>query len=213
MKPQSSLNNSQHFAAKTTAAKSDAHSDQKYINALLNNDAVLLEELYQKFSAKIKSMVLQNNGTETDAADIFQDALLSIYQKAKTKNFLLTCPLEAFLYLICKNKWMNELSKRKSHKVKFTDTETYENIGYDRFKQIEECELQQARKDLLTEKLNKLSKSSQEILRLSWSGKSMEEVARIRNISYGYARKKKSEAMAKLTKLVKQSPEFSTLKW
>src|SRR5690242_18656530 len=103
--------------ASKTADKTEAHIDQKYIDALLSNDGVLLNELYQKFSGKIKSMVLQNNGTEIDAADIFQDTLLSIYHKAKTKGFILTCPLEAFLYRICKNKWMNELSKRKSQKV------------------------------------------------------------------------------------------------
>ena len=54
------------------------HPDQKYINALLENDATVLEELYQRFSEKIKWMIIRNNGTETDAADIFQDALLSI---------------------------------------------------------------------------------------------------------------------------------------
>src|SRR4051812_22625784 len=116
--------------ASKTADGTKAHPDQKYIDALLNNDAILLNELYQKFSGKIKSMVLQNNGSETDATDIFQDALLSVYYTAKTKGFLLTCPLEAFLYRICKNKWMNELNKRKVQQVKFTDTEKYDNIGY-----------------------------------------------------------------------------------
>jgi hypothetical protein len=55
-----------------------SHPDQKYVEALLNNDMVLLKEVYQKFSGKIKWMVLQNNGTVDDAADIFQEALLSI---------------------------------------------------------------------------------------------------------------------------------------
>jgi RNA polymerase sigma factor (sigma-70 family) len=195
-----------------TRDKIKTHPDQKYIDALLSNDMLLLNELYQKFSDKIKSMVLKNNGTEIDAADIFQDALLSVYHKAKTKGFVLTCPLEAFLYRICKNKWINELSKRKSQKVKFTDTEKYENIGYDSFKQIDDCMLQQARKDLLIEKLAELSEGSQELLHLSWSGKSMEEVAKILNVTYGYARKKKCEDMAKLIELMKQSPKFSSLK-
>ena len=84
------------------------HADQKYIDALLNNDAVVIEELYQKYSPKIKWMVLKNNGSETDAADVFQEVLLWIYKKAKDKNFILTCPLDAFLYISCKNKWMSE---------------------------------------------------------------------------------------------------------
>jgi RNA polymerase sigma factor (sigma-70 family) len=193
--------------------KGKGHADQKYIYGLLINDMVLTNELYAKFSGKIKAMVLQNNGNETDAADVFQEALLSIYKSAKNKNFTLTCPLDAFLYMVCKNKWLNELSKRNSQKIKFTETENFENIGYDSFKQTEEDNLRKQRKDLLMEKLAKLGEGAQQLLLLSWSGKSMEEVAEILHVSYGYARKKKSEAMAKLIKLVKQSPEFNNLKW
>ena len=188
------------------------HPDQKYIDALINNDPVLQDELYSKFSGKIKWMVLQNNGTETDAADVFQDALLSIYNTAKTKNFTLTCPFDAFLYLVCRNKWMNELSKRKSRKVTITDDDGYNNIGEDTFKQAEDCRLQQERKDLFNEKLAELGESCKKLLGLSWSGLPMDEVAKMLNVSYGYARKKKSECMEKLVKSVQQSPKFRSLK-
>ena len=42
-------------------------------------------------------------------------------------------------------------------------------------------------------------------------GKSMEEVATILHVIYGYPRKKKTEAMAKLIELVKKSPKFKSL--
>ena len=189
------------------------HPDQKYINALLENDAIILEELYRKFSGKIKWMIIRNNGDETDAADIFQDALLSIYNKAKTCDFILSCPLEAFLYLICKNKWLNTLNKRKTQKVTITDTEGFNHIGEDNFKLAENCVLQQERNNLLTEKLGEMGDSCKNILRLSWSGISMEEVAKQLHVTYAYARKKKSECMARLITLVKQSPRFNSLKW
>lgn len=189
------------------------HPDQKYITALLENDAAVLEELYSKFSGKIKWMIIQNNGTETDAADIFQDALLSIYHKAQTKDFILTCPLEAFLYLVCKNKWLNVLNKRKTRKVTITDTQGFNYIGEDNFKLAEDCVLQQERNNLLTRKLGEMGDSCRKILQLSWSGASMQEVAEQLNVTYAYARKKKSECMARLISLVKQSPEFNALKW
>lgn len=189
------------------------HPDQKYIVALVNNDPVLLNELYQKFSGKIKWMILQNNGTEADAADIFQEALLSIYNKARTGNFTLTCPLEAFLYLVCKNKWLNTLSKRKNQKVTNTDTDGFNQIGEDNFKLAEECVLQEQRRDLLAQKLNEMGKGCKDLLSLSWSGISMDEVAKKLNVSYAYARKKKSECMAKLIAMVKQAPNFNSLKW
>lgn len=188
------------------------HPDHKYIEALVNNDKGLLDELYRKFSGRIKWMVLRNNGTEADAADVFQEALLSIYHKARTQDFVLTCPLESFLYLICKSKWLNVLSKRKSYPVTITEDNGY-YLGEDSFKLAEECNLQEQRHQLLIEKLAQLGEPCRQLLHLSWSDKSMEEVAQILRMTYGYARKKKSDCMAKLILLVKQSSQFSSLKW
>lgn len=189
------------------------HPDQKYITALLENDPLVLEELYERFSGKIKWMIIQNNGTETDAADIFQDALISIYNKAKTGDFVLTCPMEAFLYLICKNKWLNALNKKKTQKVTNTDTEGFKYIGEDSFKLADDCVMQQERSNLLAEKVAQMGESCKNLLRLSWGGISMDEVAKKLNVTYAYARKKKSECMAKLIALVKESPKFNALKW
>jgi len=189
------------------------HSDQRYIEALLNNDAILLKELYQKHFGKIRQMALKNNGTEQEAADLFQDALLSIYKKARTSGFTLTCPLDAFLNVICRNKWMSELNKRKQRKVTITDPQRYNDVGDDSLQLIEDCQLLQSRHSLLADQLAKLGDSCKQLLRLSWSGKSMDEVAEILKISYGYARKKKSECMARLIELVKESPQFNSLKW
>ena len=189
------------------------HPDQRYIEALLNNDAVLLKELYQKHFGKIQQMVLKNNGTEQEASDLFQDALLSIYKKARTGEFMLTCPLDAFLFVICKNKWMSELSKRKNRKVTIADPQRYNDVGDDSLRLIEDCQLLQSRHSLLFEQLGKLGDSCKELLRLSWSGRPMNEVAELLKVSYGYARKKKSECMARLIAMVRESPQFNSLKW
>lgn len=188
------------------------HTDQQYIDALLNNDVHLLNELYVKYSGKIKSMILKNNGTEDDAADIFQESLIDIYNKAKNSSFILTCPLDAFLYMVCKNKWLNELRKRKNSRVTFTDTEQY-NISDDSFKEASLLFNQTERGNLLLSKLSEMGDACKKLLELSWSGKPMEEVAALLNNSYGYVRKKKSECMAKLISMVKQSPQFSALQW
>ena len=188
------------------------HVDQQYIDALLNNDSFLINELYQKFAGKIKAMVLKNNGTETDAADIFQDALVAIYQKAKEKEFTLTCPLGAYLYLICKNRWINELNKRNTKGVTFIEDDGY-TFTEDSFKEAAVLKNHSERGNLLQEKFKELGDGCKTLLELSWSGLGMEEVAEKLQNSYGYVRKKKSECMAKLIALVKTSPEFITLQW
>jgi RNA polymerase sigma factor (sigma-70 family) len=189
-----------------------AHPDQQYIEALLHNNSTLLQQLYENHAGKIKAMVLKNNGTEADAADIFQEALVAIYQRAKKGKFVLTCPLDAYLYLVCKNRWINELNKRGTRKVTFTDTEGY-NFGEDSFKEAEVANNQYERRNLLLEKVKELGSGCRQILELSWSGLPMDEVAKKLQNTYGYVRKKKSECMAKLIALVKASPRFATLQW
>ena len=188
------------------------HPDQQYISALLNNNTVLLKQLYENYAFKIKVMIIRNNGTEADAADIFQEALLAIYQRAKKENFVLTCPLEAYLYLICKNRWINELNKRGVRRVTFTDTEGF-NHGEDSFKEAEIIHNQYERRNLLLQKVTELGEGCRQLLALSWSGLPMDEVAKKLQNTYGYIRKKKSECMAKLIALVKTSPLFTNLQW
>jgi RNA polymerase sigma factor (sigma-70 family) len=156
-------------------------------------------------------MVLQNNGSEADASDVFQDALLAVYRRARAGNFMLTCPFEAFFYTVCKCKWLKELIKRKQQWVTIGNNEEY-NMGEDSFKLAEEIEKNEARNSLFIQKLEELGESCRRLLRMSWSGCSMEEVAKALNMSYGYARKKKSLCMEKLIVLVKQSAAYNNLK-
>jgi DNA-directed RNA polymerase specialized sigma24 family protein len=88
------------------------HPDQRYVTALLNNDAALIDEIYKSCARQVKSYICFNNGSEDDAADIFQEALIDIYHQAKNKDLQLTCPFNAFVFLVCKRKWFNELKKR-----------------------------------------------------------------------------------------------------
>ena len=189
----------------------DIHPDNKYINALRNNDQVLLDELYTLFSGKIKKMVLQNNGSEADAADIFQEALVDLYKKAKT-GFTLTCPMEAFLFMICRNRWLNTITRRKYNNVTFAEDEGYSNlVSEDSFAVAEQIKTNQNRKNLIESKLVELGGSCSELLQLSWSGKKLELIATLMNTTYNYIRKKKSDCMGKLIDLVKGSPDYQLL--
>lgn len=61
---------------------SSAHTDQRYIEALLANDSVGIREIYERFAGRIAVFVRQNNGSTDDAKDIFQEALVAIARGA-----------------------------------------------------------------------------------------------------------------------------------
>ena len=188
------------------------HPDTKYIEALVNNNTELLSEIYTRFAGKIKLLVLQNAGSETDADDIMQDALVAIYHKAVAGNFVLTCPFEAFLYTICKNLWLMQLRKKSRQPVTNSGDAQYET-GTDVFKEAEAVINNNERRLLLEKKFEQLGEGCRKVLELAWSGKPLDEVAALLNNTYAYIRKKKSECMGKLSALIKQSPEYKTLLW
>lgn len=69
--------------------------------------------LYREYFPVIQSFIRNNNGSEEDAADIFQDALIVLYDKARDEQFELRCTLKTFIYSICKNLWLKRLSGKK----------------------------------------------------------------------------------------------------
>ena len=188
------------------------HPDQKYVDALLDNNAAVQQELYSHFFDKIKKMVLHNSGTPGDAADLMQEALLAIYYRAKKSPLYITDSFEAFLYTVCRNKWMKELGKRRAAKLIIAEQKIPLNEEENVSRILEEYLLHKERESLIMEKLNELEEGCRKLLQLSWSGKNMNEVAVILGITYSYARKRKCNCLSRLIMLIRQSDKYNALR-
>lgn len=88
------------------------HSDQKYIDALRRNDPRLIREIYQQHSTPVLRWVVSRGGSEADARDVFQEAILAVFEKAQNHDFVLTCPLGALLHVICSRKYIDRLRQK-----------------------------------------------------------------------------------------------------
>ncbi|EZH74315.1 RNA polymerase subunit sigma-24 [Aquimarina atlantica] len=186
------------------------HSDQKYIEALLKNDTVVLTEIYDKFAPKVVGYIKNNSGDESRAQDIIQETLITIYKQAKEKGLQLTCPFDAYFFLLCKRKWLNELKKHSNNQV--TINEEIVSIDDESVRFAEETEIFNAKHELFKEMFDQLGKACKELLKVTFTTKSMEEVALKLGQSYGYVRKKKSLCIGQLTKLVQNTPKFNKIK-
>jgi RNA polymerase sigma factor (sigma-70 family) len=185
-----------------------SHADQKYIQALLTNNHTILTEIYKKFSKKVISYVQKNNGDAEDARDVIQETLITIYQQAREKKLVLTCPFDAYFFLLCKRRWLNKLKVKKG--VTISDEASF--IPDESTDMVLETELFESKNRLFETKFKELGDKCQEVLRWSFKLPSMEEVAAKLNVTYGYVRKKKSLCLGQLTDLIRQSPEYKKLK-
>ncbi len=185
------------------------HADQKFIIALVNNDNRILGELYQKYSGKIIGYITKNSGSYDDAQDIIQETLITIFHQAKEKNFVLTCPFDAYFYLLCKRKWLNKINKKAIKQV--TILEEITSVSDEQVRLANETEIFEKRSSLFEEKLIELGGKCKELLDLAFKLKKMQKVAEVLGVTYGYARKKKSECIGKLSKLIKNSSKYNNL--
>src|SRR5258708_8068179 len=61
----------------------------------------------------VQSLILNNNGYPDDARDIFQEAMIVLYEKVKTGSFELNCQLKTYLYSVCRRLWLKRLNQSK----------------------------------------------------------------------------------------------------
>jgi RNA polymerase sigma factor (sigma-70 family) len=183
------------------------HADQRYIDAIRENNSDIIRDIYKKFSGKVVAFIHKNSGDTDEARDIIQETLITIYQQANN-NLTLTCPFDAYFFLLCKRKWLNKLKEKKG----VTIADEALSVHDDSTQQVSETEIFEAKKELFESKFEELGDKCRELLRLSFALSSLEEVASQLQVSYAYVRKKKSLCMGALTELIHNSPVYKALK-
>lgn len=76
------------------------------------NDKVLAY-LYDKPLQKIRKYILSNNGTKEDANDIFQDAVIILFNQVKKNKYDEKFEIDGFLYSVARNLWIDKMRREK----------------------------------------------------------------------------------------------------
>jgi RNA polymerase sigma factor (sigma-70 family) len=79
------------------------------LKGLASNDTNSIEAIYRENYSTIKAFIIKNNGYSDDARDIFQEAMIILFEKAKSGSFVLSCRLQTYLYSICRRLWLKKL--------------------------------------------------------------------------------------------------------
>lgn len=64
----------------------------------------------------IQAFILNNNGTSDDARDIFQEAMIVLFENARSGNFELNCQIKTYVYSVSRRLWL----KRLQHMSKYS---------------------------------------------------------------------------------------------
>jgi len=173
-------------------------NEQVLLKALANNDSKAAETIYKDNFNMILNFILNNNGSYDEARDIFQEAMITLYQKAKSGSFVLTSQIKTYLYSVCRRLWL----KRLQQLGKTTNgIENYETVVVE--DDVEIHERQNAELGIMDRALNSLGEPCKSLLEAFYiEKKSMDQIA----LMFGYtnadnAKNQKYKCLIRLKKL------------
>lgn len=98
-------------------------NEQVLLNGLAKNDAKAIETIYKNNFNMVQSFVINNNGTYDDARDIFQEAMIVLYENVKSESFVLTCQIKTYIYSVCRRLWLKRLQHHNRYATQLESLE------------------------------------------------------------------------------------------
>ncbi len=182
----------------------DNYTIEELLDGIKNKNNTILKLVYKEYFPLIRSFILQNSGSEDDAKDIFQEAIIAIYKKSSDFDFEITSSFKTFLYSICRQLWLKQLRNRKIHLNNIV--EITERIEFDN--EVDESLDDSLEKRLFRKHFNALNKECQKLLRLAMQKVQAKDIARLMGYSEQFVRNRKYRCKGMLAKLIKDDPEY-----
>jgi len=103
-------------------------ADSEVILGILNNSEIVLKRLYIAYFPMVLQLIINNNGSGDDAKDVYQEAIIILYNKVKTGDFELSSKLKTYIYSVCRRLWLKRLSQMHRYGGDIKDFEEYLSV-------------------------------------------------------------------------------------
>lgn len=114
--------------------------DELILAEIRKNNEAALGELYKTHYPMVVNLICTNSGTEQEAKDVYQEAVIAFYERAQQPDFVLTCKIKTYLYAVCRRLWLKRLAEKKRFSVSIPEAETFDGVD-DEVNDAEEREL------------------------------------------------------------------------
>ncbi len=175
-------------------------TDEKaLLKGLATEDKGSIERIYRENYQMVHSMVLSNSGTSDDAADIFQEAMIVLFEKSRQDTFELSCLLKTYIYSICRRLWLKKLQNSNRFSISLDGAEEVVSVEED----MEVHEKKQSEFQLMETAMGKIGEPCKSLLEAYYiHKKQMQLIA----VEFGYtnadnAKTQKYKCLVRLKKL------------
>ena len=187
------------------------YSDEQILKGILRHDNLILQYIYKQYYYNINYFIRKNQGSEDDASDIFQEAIIIIYRKIKENDLIFEkSSFKSYLFSVCRFLWLKQLEKRRIEKEKLNDSLPYQEDLYD--DNLNELIEKNERYGLYQKHFSTLSTDCQKLLQLFFEKVPLREIAKVMGYkSEKYAKKRKYKCKELLISRIKQDAEFKKI--
>lgn len=182
-------------------------NDQQLLEGLLGAEASAVEKIYDLALPSVIQWVSANSGSESDARDIFQEAILALFRKVEGGDLVLTCTLKSFLRIMCRNLWLTRLRDQKKYEASDLEDVEMVSLDQDMLTRLEQSEKEQ----LFFKHFDLLGDDCQQILKWFFEKLPLKRIAERLDTSENYIKKRKFICKEKLVKAVQADSSFTEL--
>ena len=174
------------------------YNEQLLLQGLGKNERKAVETIYKDNYNVVQALIVNNSGTPDDAKDIFQEAIMVLYEKVKSGTFDLNCQLKTYIYSVSRRLWLKRLAQQN----RFLLTESHEDVVI-ADEDVDKHDRQQMEFNMMEKAMNSLGEPCKSLLEAFYmQKKSMQEIA----ASFGYtnadnAKTQKYKCLTRLKKL------------
>ena len=185
-------------------------TDEEIITGLRKRENRVLQYIYKNSYNPVKQLVVHNAGSDSDAEDIFQEALIVIFKKLKEDpDFNLTSAFSTYIYSIARLLWLKNLRQIKKIEIDPLNRDMEERIEFEEPGPIHDKDLRMA---IYQRTLMKIPEDCQKILKLTAQDITSKEIARQLGFrSEGYVRKRRHFCKEYLVNKIKDDPDYQAM--
>ena len=180
------------------------YTEQQLLAGLASGDRSATEQIYLQNCNIITSWILKNGGDGTDAADIFQEAMVVLFGKSQNEDFRLTYRISTYLFAVCKHLWYTKLQQSQKQALHLPgDAGLDDGADWTYEDDIKAQEEREGHYEQLNAALQQLGEPCSSLLRAFYQhDKSMQEIA----AAFGYtnpdnAKTQKYKCLARLRRI------------
>jgi RNA polymerase sigma factor (sigma-70 family) len=184
------------------------YTDDQLIAGIKTRNNYILDYILKSNFRPIKQFIILNNGSEADAQDILQEAIIIVYRKVQHADFKLTSSLSTFIYSIAKLLWLKEIGKRGRKIIVHDTDETIVDSGNNIQETIEYNE----RLKLYRQKYDELSEDCRKVLMMFLMKIPIPEITKIMGYSSEqHTRNRRYRCKESLINRIRETQAFKEL--